>query len=69
MSYGCISIYTTFHVNKNNKLKDNQTLSPTGESWGEENKIKHLNSPHPSLLPLEKELETCVDTYAYGCWA
>jgi hypothetical protein len=20
-------------------------------------------SPHPNLLPLEKELETCVDTY------
>ncbi|SJM94807.1 hypothetical protein CRENPOLYSF2_4280001 [Crenothrix polyspora] len=28
--------------------------SPAGEGWGEENKINNLNSPHPSLLTLEK---------------
>jgi hypothetical protein len=50
-----IGIYTTFPHNKNNELQKHQAPSLVGEGWGEESKTKHLHSPHPSLLPLEKE--------------
>jgi hypothetical protein len=50
-----VGIYTTFPHSKNNELHKHQAPSLVGEGWGEEIKIKHLHSPHPSLLPLEKE--------------
>ncbi len=50
-----IAIYTTFLHNKNNGLQKRQAPSLVGEGWGEESKIKQLHSPHPNLLPLEKE--------------
>jgi len=50
-----IDIYTIFLHNKNNGLQQYQAPSPAGEGWGEEINIKHLYSPHPNLLPLEKE--------------
>jgi hypothetical protein len=51
-----ISIYTSFKWYNNNRLYNSCAPSPAGEGRGEENKINHLNSPHPNLLPLEKEL-------------
>ncbi|MDP3019659.1 MAG: hypothetical protein Q8N35_08725, partial [Methylococcaceae bacterium] len=59
-----ISIYTTFLQFRINELQNYFTPSPAGEGWGEEIKINHLDSPHPSLLPLEKGPKTCVDSYA-----
>jgi hypothetical protein len=35
------------------------------EPIAEECKIKQLYSPHPNLLPLEKE-QTCVDIYIFN---
>jgi hypothetical protein len=59
-----IGIYTTLPHNKNNELRKRQAPSPVGEGWDDENKIKHLHSPHPSLLPLNKEQQ---DLCRYLC--
>jgi hypothetical protein len=65
-----IGIYTTFPHSKNNELQKRQAPSLVGEDWGEESKIKYLHSPHPSLLPLEKEQQDlcrylCAMSYRY----
>ena len=48
------SFWLTAHC-RHDPLFGFKAPSPAGEGWGEENKIKSLYSPHPGLLPLEKE--------------